>query len=101
MLDRFFRGKAHHTKKKNPWLFIAIALIAVGVFLGFYFAIRGRSAKNSISRSALAKVWNSGNNIEQTLSEAQKAIESYPFDEYYLSICGIAYYYSALNAQEE
>ncbi len=101
MFDRFFRGKAPRTRKKNPWLFIAIILIGVGVFLGFYFAISSKDTKNGISRSALAKTWNSGNNIEKTLSEAQKAIESYPFDEYYLSICGIAYYYSALNAQEE
>lgn len=69
-------------------------------FLGVYLIIHKQNSKNIVSRSELATLWNSGN-IEKTLTESRKATESFPFDEYYLSIKGISSYYWALNAQDE
>jgi tetratricopeptide (TPR) repeat protein len=76
-------------------------LIIVSVsFLGVYLIIHNQNSKNILSRAELATLWNSGN-IEKTLTESRKATESFPFDEYYLSIKGISSYYWALNAQDE
>ncbi|MEN6297361.1 MAG: tetratricopeptide repeat protein [Rectinema sp.] len=76
-------------------------LIIVSVsFLGVYLIIHKQNSKNILSRAELATLWNSGN-IEKTLTESRKATESFPFDEYYLSIKGISSYYWALNAQDE
>jgi len=68
--------------------------------LGVYLIIHNQNSKNILSRAELATLWNSGN-IEKTLTESRKATESFPFDEYYLSIKGISSYYWALNAQDE
>ncbi len=68
--------------------------------MGVYLIIHNQNSKNILSRAELATLWNSGN-IEKTLTESRKATESFPFDEYYLSIKGISSYYWALNAQDE
>ncbi len=68
--------------------------------MGVYLIIHKQNSKNILSRAELATLWNSGN-IEKTLTESRKATESFPFDEYYLSIKGISSYYWALNAQDE
>ncbi|MEN6492185.1 MAG: tetratricopeptide repeat protein [Rectinema sp.] len=100
MPNTFFRRNRAHFPKRSLW-FIFLLLIIVSVsFLGVYLIIHNQNSKNILSRAELATLWNSGN-IEKTLTESRKATESFPFDEYYLSIKGISSYYWALNAQDE
>jgi tetratricopeptide (TPR) repeat protein len=95
MPNRFFQSKS-----RRP-IFLLLLIIAVAASLGGYLILhRQNNSKEIMSRAAIASLWNSGE-VEKTLTEARKATQAFPFDEYYLSIKGIASYYWALNAQDE
>ncbi len=100
MSRRFFRRKRPSSPRKPLWFIgIAIAVVSVSLF-GVYRFVHTQNSKNILSHAALAALWNSGD-IEKTLGESRKATEVFPFDEYYLSVEGVASYYMGLNAQDE
>lgn len=100
MFNGFLRKHRGRSIKTSLWLIIVLVIFISTASFGLYLLIHNQNTKNVLSRNALATLWNSGN-IEKALSESRKAVEVYPFDEYYLGIQGISAYYWALNAQDE
>lgn len=101
MFRRFFQGKRPRSRRKFLWSIVAVITIVAASSLGIYVVIhRTQDSDKILSYRALADLWNSGD-IEGALRESRNATQVLPFDDYYLSIEGIASYYMGLNAQDE
>jgi|GEM_PF-276955 len=93
------RNRQFRSTHLRGWAISGAVAVILCTVTYFYISQRN-SASYQVSRSELARIWNSGE-VEKTLVESRKAIEKLPFDEYYISMQGISAYYSALNAQDE
>ncbi len=99
MVNAFLRGRRGRTQHRHllPAIIAAVAIALVGAMA---IILSNHNQRAAISRTEIASLWNSGQ-IEKTLAESRTAVEKSPFDEYFLTIQGIASYYSALNAQDD
>lgn len=83
----------------NPLAAIIAAAMLVAI-VATIIVLRSNPQKSAVSRTELASLWNAGQ-VDKTLVASRVAVETAPFDEYFLSMEGISAYYSALNAQDE